>query len=256
MSQDTWWIDEEQLDDDQNDVVALSPSGSYLVVGPPGSGKTNLLLLRASYLVDAGKPNVAVLMFTRTLREFVVDGTSNYSVAPEKIRTITSWEQTLLREHGIVVSDRPFPELRIELAARLAELFEKKPALTGHLDCVLVDEVQDCLPQEIDLFTKSARNVFFVGDDRQQIYEDHKILDVLASRVTKKSLTKHYRNGEAICKVADAIGKTFGEDPLLPHCNYDETKGKSSVNFEQCATAAEVCEKLSTRLRSQLTALS
>src|SRR6478752_3109421 len=118
MSRDSWWVDEEDLDDDQNDVVALPPSGSYLVVGPPGSGKTNLLLLRASYLVDSGKPNVAVLMFTRTLREFVVEGTSNYSVAEEKIRTITSWEQTLLREHGIVVSERPFPELRIELAAR------------------------------------------------------------------------------------------------------------------------------------------
>jgi hypothetical protein len=45
-----WWIGESELDDDQKAVIGLSAEGSHLVLGPPGSGKTNILLLRAKYL--------------------------------------------------------------------------------------------------------------------------------------------------------------------------------------------------------------
>ncbi len=48
--EETWWVEEGQLDDDQRKVAELKSKGSYLIKGPPGSGKTNLLLLRAKYL--------------------------------------------------------------------------------------------------------------------------------------------------------------------------------------------------------------
>ena len=35
---------------DQKKVIGLSGTGNHLVVGPPGSGKTNILLLRAKYM--------------------------------------------------------------------------------------------------------------------------------------------------------------------------------------------------------------
>ena len=56
---ETWWRSPDQLDPDQQEIVSLPLEGSHLVVGPPGSGKTNLLLLRASYLARAGFPNIA-----------------------------------------------------------------------------------------------------------------------------------------------------------------------------------------------------
>ena len=45
---DTWWVKQGQLDPHQKKVFTLSISDDHLVKGPPGSGKTNLLLLRES----------------------------------------------------------------------------------------------------------------------------------------------------------------------------------------------------------------
>jgi superfamily I DNA/RNA helicase len=48
---DSWWRELGDLNDEQRNVIKLPAEGSFLVNGPPGSGKTNLLLLRANYLV-------------------------------------------------------------------------------------------------------------------------------------------------------------------------------------------------------------
>ena len=50
MVMEAWWREQGELDEDQSKVIGLQEEGSFLVVGPPGSGKTNLLLLRANYL--------------------------------------------------------------------------------------------------------------------------------------------------------------------------------------------------------------
>jgi superfamily I DNA and RNA helicase len=65
---DTWWRTPEELDADQQEIVSLPLEGSHLVVGPPGSGKTNLLLLRGAFLTRGGKPNIAIITFNRLLR--------------------------------------------------------------------------------------------------------------------------------------------------------------------------------------------
>ena len=70
----TWWLDITALDEDQKNVIELPATGDYLILGPPGSGKTNLLLLRAEYLIGTGKPNLFVLMYNEPLHDFVVRG--------------------------------------------------------------------------------------------------------------------------------------------------------------------------------------
>jgi superfamily I DNA/RNA helicase len=56
---DAWWRELQELREEQRDVIALPPEGSFLVNGPPGSGKTNLLLLRANYLANTEHSNLA-----------------------------------------------------------------------------------------------------------------------------------------------------------------------------------------------------
>jgi len=57
---DTWWRNADEMDDGQKKVIGLPIDKSILVVGRPGSGKTNLLLLRASFLSKANYKNFYV----------------------------------------------------------------------------------------------------------------------------------------------------------------------------------------------------
>jgi ABC-type uncharacterized transport system ATPase subunit len=85
---ETWWVNPKDLDPRQKAVIDIPLDESHLILGPPGSGKTNLLLLRGSQLVRSGKPNVLVLVFNRTLREFVATGGQHYAFGVENIKTL------------------------------------------------------------------------------------------------------------------------------------------------------------------------
>ena len=88
---ETWWRELRDLDEAQRNVIALPPEGSFLVIGPPGSGKTNLLLLRANYLTNSEHANLAIIVFTRTLREFIRAGGGLYDFDPDNVLTSPSY---------------------------------------------------------------------------------------------------------------------------------------------------------------------
>src|SRR5258708_12886245 len=96
-----WWIGESDLDDDQKNVISLSAEGNHLVLGPPGSGKTNILLLRANYLTLSGKPNIAIVVFTRKLRKFIASGGREYAFPADKIVTCNKWQRDVLHQYGV-----------------------------------------------------------------------------------------------------------------------------------------------------------
>jgi hypothetical protein len=100
----TWWVGEQELNDEQKDVISLSAEGNHLVTGPPGSGKTNILLLRANYLTLSGKPNIAIVVFTKTLRKFIASGGREYSFPAEKIMTSIKWQRDVLYQYGVTVN--------------------------------------------------------------------------------------------------------------------------------------------------------
>lgn len=251
----SWWLDITDLDDDQKNVIALPANGSYLVVGPPGSGKTNLLLLRAEFLIRLGHPNVCVLMFNDPLHDFVVRGGSHYAVPREKIRKTLSWQLTLLREHGIVMEAEPDDDLaekRALISNRVLNLLKTKPALKKHMECLLIDEIQDCIPEEIEVFFQCAKYVCFAGDSGQRISGSADVITDLRKRIKTLELSTHYRIGHEICRVADAIGKAAGLDPIEDDCNY---KGpKASVRFYSCGSDEEQARRLIETLAIQLTA--
>ena len=97
---ETWWREFGDLDEDQRRVIGLPPEGSFLVKGPPGSGKTNLLILRANYLANAEHPHLAVVVFTRSLQEFIRGGADRYDFDPKNVLTSRLLLDRLLREAG------------------------------------------------------------------------------------------------------------------------------------------------------------
>lgn len=256
-----WWIGESDLDDDQKDVISLAAEGNHLVLGPPGSGKTNILLLRANYLTLSGKPNIAIVVFTRTLRKYIASGGREYAFPADKIMTCNKWQRDVLHQYGVTV-DAPedFAAQRRYLSEKIGELAQSRN-LTSVYDAILLDEAQDYTPGEIELFKKLGGQLFAVADSRQQIYKgdgtDVDPLGAIRSAVPKGNIHElryHYRNGLEICKLADKIAKDSTDyQPLTPTAQYKEAENPSKVTIFQGDLDAQ-CKEIAKALRTQLRA--
>jgi superfamily I DNA/RNA helicase len=252
---DAWWRELRELRDEQREVIALPPDGSFLVNGPPGSGKTNLLLLRANYLANTEHANLAIVVFNRTLCEFIRAGGENYDFDTDNVLTSRQFFERLLAEaHASYERGGSFnADRRHRLAALNAVIPEGRDPI---YDILLLDEAQDYLAGELHLFRRLADNLFMVADLRQQIYPGEPVGAVLQAMVDRVlPLRYHYRSGQVICQVADEIGKTFsgGYEPILPTCNYNSPDMRPSVEIfagDIRAQAAEISERLRVQRRT------
>lgn len=248
----SWWRTPEQLDADQQEIVSLPLEGSHLVTGPPGSGKTNLLLLRATYLTRAGFPNIAIITFNRLLKEFLVTGATNYPFEPDRLQTFRSWGSRTLKSNGIPVdTNRDFDTMMSNIKSGLADLCSSDIS-DVKLDCILIDESQDYTVDEIKLMASLSEEVFAVGDNNQRIYKANGSLGYLETICNVADpLTFHYRNGMSICRLADGIMNTQ-HDGLAATCNYDEAAYPSSVQRFSGLSIAKQVERAIPDLETQM----
>ena len=257
---DTWWIRPEELDEDQKRVVSLPLDRDYLVTGPPGSGKSNLLLLRAAQLHRRGLRNLAVLAFGRVLREFMMSGAQeNYVFAGERVQTYVFWARQMLRIHGKEIQTPDgFQEVRDELLVKLKSIVESS-RIENILDCILIDEVQDYSIEEISIMRKFSRQIFVVGDNLQRIYgtqSDDDSIDYLRSSCHEVvELKYHYRNGVQICRTADALqGLLDSSDGMESSCQYNESRLPSKVEEVEDVSLTKQVEQCVSTVRTQLRA--
>jgi superfamily I DNA/RNA helicase len=229
----SWWKSIGELDDDQKKAIALDDDEDHLIVGPPGCGKTNLLLLRASYLHAKGVTNIKVLAFGRVLREFISSGTEHYPFAADKVQTFVRWAYEVLAANGIKVEDSDdFDEVRVRLFAGLAEV-TAKGAPENVFDVILLDEAQDYSAEEAEIIRSFGARIFAVGDNNQRITDQSGALQRLEELGAKRTeLKHHYRNGIKICRVADGIKNLLDNSSgMEATSNYDEASFPSTVDI-------------------------
>jgi len=252
----TWWVVPGDLDEDQKQVISLPLNGKYLVTGPPGSGKTNLLLLRATYMVRSGLPNIIVLTFNRTLRDFMTSGAHLYGFSGDKITTSHGYMRRLLRQHdNEVKAGGDFENQRQVLVEASCDLVARK-RIRNVFEAVFLDEAQDYLPKEVELFCRLGKRVFAVADSRQKIYEGSDSVSVLETEVnTTMRLRYHYRNGLMICRLADGIAKESDDyEALAPTSQYNEELMPSSVDVDRQDSVGAQAALIAGRISRQLEA--
>lgn len=252
---DTWWVGPDDLDEEQERAVGLPTVGSFVVTGPPGSGKSNLLLLRATHLHLEDRSNFVLLVFTAALKTFLAHG-HDYDFPPERIQTYIGWARALLRGNGQLDDlPEPFEEARKEIEARLHGLINSG-TLGRPWDTILVDEGQDYTAGETRIFFSLAKNVFIVGDNSQSIHvrKPREWLDVAKTYASRHiTLLFNYRNGVRICEVADEVGSGIRDYVnSVQMSKYNEDKAPSSVELVSDIPADGLLDELDRRIGIQL----
>lgn len=256
----SWWIDKEELDPKQLAFISLSTKGRYQLEGPAGSGKTNLLLLRAQFVAGQGDKSVLVVTFTRSLCRFLKSGLVETGLMEEdQVKTFHAWARQHIKRYlniEIVESGQEFDE---EVRKKTIELLKKanaKAPTKKLINSVFIDEAQDLSAEEISCLVEISDNVCVCGDIRQSIYHRDGLNVSGALNLQKFTLTNHYRIGQKIARVADRLlPPASHEESLEATSNYNEQKtGKSSAKLHKLPSRDAQFEKMMEILNIQTAA--
>ncbi len=256
----SWWLSKEELDETQLKFINLSAQGRYQLEGPAGSGKTNLLLLRAQFVAGGGDKNVLVITFTRSLSRFLRSGLVDAGLMEaDQVKTFHSWAREHVKRYlneDIVDTNHDFDE---EVRARTVELLRKaneKVPTKKLINSVFIDEAQDLTADEIACLTDISENVCVCGDLKQGIYHRDGLNAAEVLKLEKFTLTNHYRIGHRIARVADRLlPPTNAAESLEATSNYNEKKlGKSTADLHKLASRDAQFEKMMELLNIQISA--
>jgi superfamily I DNA/RNA helicase len=253
----TFWLGKNELDAEQGQAVEGIPeSSSFLLRGPAGSGKTNILLLRAKWMTLKSISDFRIIVFTSSLRKFLAAGCEQYGINPESVVTQMTFFRNLLQEYSVPFElSKNFEVDRNMLAGKVMSLIEEKNIPSTYCEAILVDEAQDYTDTELLVFRRLTNRLVLASDSRQSIYRTthtpglpEKIVD--HNVVTLKY---HYRSGLRLCKVADAILADSENYPRLQgESRYDEKARPSSVARVSCPSFVDQQQEILANLRNQL----
>lgn len=256
----SWWKSKDELDNDQKAFIRLPPHGKHLLVGPPGSGKTNLLLLRAQFLAGAGEKNVLIVTYSKELAAFIRSGIGGTGlIAVSQIKTYHSWACGHILEYlgqFAVPKGSDFDDPVREKVLEQVVLANQKLPTKKLYSAIFVDEAQDLTAGELEALLGLSDNVCICGDERQGIYNRDGLTVADKIGLHTHRLKRHFRIGQEVAHVADRLMPPInGDESLEATSNYDpKEQGKSSAKMHALASRDEQFDKMIEILMVQLDA--
>ncbi len=217
----SWLIPRDQLTAEQIRAVELPPTEHRLIIGGPGSGKTQVLLHRCASLRDRFRITPArfhIFVFTNVLKRYIRSALSLLDIPESSVSTIDSWCRDYHRRHlgpertrpatsqrfGRTDNEPDFPAIRRAVADHVKAI--RPPAL---YDFVLVDEGQDLDEHVFGLLCGISKHVTVCIDQKQQIYDggadERALLRQLGLRKRNLALLDALRCSPYVAAVASAL---------------------------------------------------
>jgi superfamily I DNA/RNA helicase len=204
----SWLIPRDELTAEQIRAVELSPSEHRVILGAPGSGKTQILLHRARFLSDECnvKPGrFHIFVFTKVLKSYIRTALTDLDLPDDCVTTLDDWCAQIYKKE--VRASLPWDaENRCPDYATVRRAVHKRVKDRRPFDFVLVDEGQDLNADAFALLNDLAPHVTVAMDHKQQIYDEGcaeaEVIGALGLRRSNLTLLDAFRCCPYIVRVA------------------------------------------------------
>jgi DNA helicase IV len=191
----------------------------HVIAGPPGSGKTQVLLHRARWLARTYgiDPNrYRIFVFTSVLSNFIRQAVQILDIPDNTVQTFNHWcrdywdTQRLGARPVLADGEEDYPETRKRILAHL----RSHPSQGGaFLQFAVVDEGQDLDKTSYEILKLIAHHLTVVADSRQQLYDGcsdiAQICETLRTQGQSVGFLSGRRNSPGIGKLASYFGQKF-----------------------------------------------
>lgn len=256
----SWWRAKGDLDNERRLFVESGAVDKTALIGPPGSGKTNLLLLRAELLALRGEPDVLFVTYTKTLAKFIRTGVRlKGHISPNKIKTYHSWALGYIFDQTgewLFPSGHDFNERDRAICVERLRSVNDSLSSKKMYGAIFVDEAQDLTIEELQCLLCLSDRVCIAGDVNQSIYYKNGMRIVDEMGLSAYELRKHFRIGHKIARIADRlIPPDNGKASIESTSNYDaKEQGDSSATFHRLVDRTHQFEEMLKLIRIQLVA--
>ncbi len=214
-----WLVPRTSLTPNQLRAVELSPEEHRVFAGPPGCGKTLILVHRAAFLRDhfhVPSDRFRIFVYTNALKRYIQGELPLLGLPAVSVSTFDAWcvetykrliSRTLPRAEDKDIPD--FSQVRSAVAAKL----RTSPPQDRLYHFVMVDEGQDLDGVSFDILKAVAAHVTVCTDVKQQIFDrgstEREIVEHLGVRRRNVSFLEAFR----CCPYVARLAAPFIADP-------------------------------------------
>jgi superfamily I DNA/RNA helicase len=208
----TWLLKHSDLSSEQEQTVKMPPHENSLVLGLPGSGKTQALIQRAAYLIQyhgISPKKIRVFVFTDVMEEFIRSEVRSAGFPEDLVTTFNRWCHSFFIEHISQDLPRVYINGRVDYKKThiaVSEALKRNEHLQKGLEFALVDDGQDLTPEVWEIFSLAAKHVTVIAEPHHELYHqgasESFVLDKLGLNKRTFILQRDYRNSPAVAQLA------------------------------------------------------